>query len=364
MSAAPLSLESPRWLELGTAAGLGTKTAGALWSVIAPGPLSGRFDGAPWTHLFDLILHQGSVYPATYAVLPHVLAAACDRGAPASFWIDIGYIVSAMDSRAWLDTPRDLVAACDAAIATGLPHAIRAFEAARDARVPARYRKKPIHRGRQADALALACVALARHPVGQLLWAFMSPPQPDKSFVHQLFCNAVCPACDIELEWMHCGDGILEYSLGKHDPSTPDRQPPVVPPEPPLPAGEPGAWAPIARALDAATGATERSGQEAGPLGSMTRGRGPANGSNGYRSLHRAATDLDTLASIGCAVASAGVPGDAPNRAVICLVAAMIALHGERDWARRFARLASDMRCPACDAVSAFVACLPVLALG
>jgi hypothetical protein len=165
--------------------------------------------------------------------------------------------------------------------------------------------------------------------------------------VHQMFCGAVCPACDIELEWMHCADGILEYSLGKHDPSTPDRQPPFLPPEPPLLPGEPGAWAAIARALDAATGATDR---------------GPANGSNGYRALHRTAADLDALAAIGCAVASAGVPRDAPNRAVICLVAAMIALHGERDWARRLARLASDMRCPACDAVSAFVACLPVLA--
>jgi hypothetical protein len=335
-----LPLDSPRWLELGTAVGLGTKTAGALRAV-----LDSRFDSPAWDRLYDLILHQGSIYPATYAVMPHVLAA-CER-APTSVWIDIGYLVSAIDSRAWHDVPRDLVPACDAAIAAALPHAIRAFDAARDIRMSARYHRHPISRASQVDSLALACVALARHPVGQLLWAFVSPPRPNEAFVHQMFCGAMCPACDIELEWMHCGDGILEYSLGKHDPSVPDRQPPLVLPDPPLLAGEPGPWAPIARALDAATGATDR---------------GPANGSNGYRSLHRAAADLDSLAATAYAVASAGLPRDAPKRAVICLVAAMIALHGERDWARRFARLASDMRCPACDAVSAFVACLPALA--
>jgi len=339
VSGALLPLESSRWLELGTAVGLGTKTAATLREV-----LDSRFDTAAWERLYDLVMHQGTIYPAAYAVLPHVLAA-CER-APASVWIDLGYLVSAIDSRAWHDIPRDLVPACDAAIAAALPHAIRVFETARDARMSPRYRRKPIPRASLADSLALACVALARHPVGQLLWAFLSPPRPHEAFVHQMFCGAVCPACEIELEWMHCGDGILEYSLGKHDPSIPDRQPPFLPPDVPLLAGESGAWAPIARALDAATGATDR---------------GPANGSNGYRSLHRAAADLDAIAAIACGVASAGVPRDAPNRAVICLVSAMIALHGERDWARRFARLASDMRCPACDAVSAFVACLPVL---
>jgi hypothetical protein len=341
-----LPLDSPRWLDLGTAAGPGVRTVAAIKEV-----LPGRFDGGGWLRLFDLMVHQGTIFPVTYAALPHVLAAAAKSAAPASFWVDIGYAVSAIDSRAWHDVPRDLVPACDAAIAAALPYAIRAFDAARDARVPSLYRGKPISRASKAEALALACIALARHPVGQLLWSFVAPPRPGEDFARQMFCRAMCPACEIELEWMHCGDGILEYSLGKHDPSAPDRQPPFLPPPIPMFASGAGAWAPIARSLEAATGATDRS--DAQPTNGHAKGSGP----------HRAAAaDLDAIGTIGCAVASAGVPQDAPNRAVICLAAAMIALHGERDWARRFARLASDMRCPACDAVSAFVACLPELA--
>jgi hypothetical protein len=50
-------------------------------------------------------------------------------------------------------------------------------------------------------------------------------------------------------------------------------------------------------------------------------------------------------------VAAAGVPADTPNRAVWCLVAAMVAVRDEPAWARTLGRLAGHPHCEECDEV-------------
>jgi hypothetical protein len=58
--------------------------------------------------------------------------------------------------------------------------------------------------------------------------------------------------------------------------------------------------------------------------------------------------------AVAAAVAEAGVPRSAPNRAVLCLLGLMVALTGDFDWAGRLLRLAGFMRCPECGHVQAF----------
>lgn len=57
------------------------------------------------------------------------------------------------------------------------------------------------------------------------------------------------------------------------------------------------------------------------------------------------------------AVAAAGLPADAPMRAVWCLVAALVAAKGALPWARTLLRLTGHFRCGQCETV------LPITAL-
>jgi hypothetical protein len=68
-----LSLSSPRWQELEHAYG----DAGdipALLEQIAQLP-EDKDDSGPWFHLWSALAHQGDVYPASFAAVPHVIAA-------------------------------------------------------------------------------------------------------------------------------------------------------------------------------------------------------------------------------------------------------------------------------------------------
>ena len=302
-----LDLGSPRWLALETSHGTIPHLGDAVRTVLARG-----FDGREWPALYELLIHQGTIYPAAYAVLPHVIAHAATRepATLASFWTDVGFLLGAPDKRQVAAVPADLVAGFEAALPVALALALVAFASAGGR--PPMYRGAPILPSSQASYLALACVALARHHVGQLMWAFLDPPELSDELV-----NAMCPECEEELVWLHHGAGIIE----ERHADDPVPQPPLVLPLAPKLAGKPGPWAELAGSFDLET--------RFGP--------------------------------IARAVARAGVPSDAPDRTVICLVAAMVATHGELDWATRLARLASSMRCPACSAVSLFVDCLPEL---
>jgi hypothetical protein len=68
-----LSLSSPRWQELEHAYG----AAGDIPALLEQIALLPEDDGdsGPWFHLWSALAHQGDVYTASFAAVPHVIAA-------------------------------------------------------------------------------------------------------------------------------------------------------------------------------------------------------------------------------------------------------------------------------------------------
>ncbi len=327
-----IQLDSPRWLELTTD---GTPRA-EVPRLLRDIEKRGAF-GDAWEQLCGgPILHQGTIYQSTYAVLPCVVSMAANLGAStlARFWIDIGFIVANIDEKnPQPPIPTDLEPGLRAALTAAEPLAIQSFCAANLEEEDASY-------------LALACLALSRHPVRASIWEFFASPQPGKGFVDQFFFRAECPRCDAELEWMHVADGILEYTRGRDDPSRPDlNQPEPEAPELPdlLPWRRPThPWNPIAEAL----------------MKPMAEIRTLDNRTSLPPDLVRRFAEHIRVAA---AIAEAGVPQHASSRAAFCLLGTMVALKGAFDWASRLLRLAGFMCCPECGKLSPFSDCLPTL---
>jgi hypothetical protein len=144
-----------------------------------------------------------------------------------------------------------------------------------------------------ASYFALACVALAGHALGDTLWEFLSPGEG--------YVRLQCPECDARYEV----DGFTDPLRAPCDP-------------PPVPSLAPRARSEWARV----------------PIDLLP----------GFDAAARA-------------VADAGLPADAPMRAVWCLVAAMVAAKGAVPWARTLLRLTGHFRCDECQSV------LPIAAL-
>lgn len=89
-----LPLDSPHWATLTHAYGEASDIPGLLRQLDAlPDSLG---ESPPWFDLWSALAHQGDVYPATFAALPHIVAAlARDPGsAPAVFfhfpaWVEV-----------------------------------------------------------------------------------------------------------------------------------------------------------------------------------------------------------------------------------------------------------------------------------
>lgn len=334
-----LPLDSPRWLQLSTD-GTPPATVPRLLREIQE---QGTF-GTAWEKLHGgPILHQGTVYEATYAALPHVVAMAAQRDPRTlgRFWIDIGFIVASfVYPREYLKpVPADLAPGLRAALRAAEPLAVTGFRAREWGLDPGEVGVE------MASYLALACLTLSRHLVGDLIWAFPHATRPGKPFIKQDFVRAMCRACEAELEFFHAGEGIVEYQHrgsrpGRPDPDQPEPQPPPVPSlASARRASHP--WGPIAHAL--------------------------AKPANRLRTLEHGTpfpqTFLDRFGGhvpVAAAVAEAGVPRRTPKRAVLSLLGVMVALSGAFDWAGRLLRLTGDMRCPECGAVQPFVDGLPI----
>ncbi|HEU5400597.1 MAG TPA: hypothetical protein VFU86_04520 [Terriglobales bacterium] len=70
-----LDLKSPRWKELTQAYG----SAGdipELLKQLATAPVQKSYTDEPWYSLWSALCHQGDVYTATYAAIPHIIAIA------------------------------------------------------------------------------------------------------------------------------------------------------------------------------------------------------------------------------------------------------------------------------------------------
>jgi len=68
-----LSLESPRWAELSHAYGKASDIP-ALLQQLSSLPASAK-DAEPWFTLWSALAHQGDVYSASFAAVPHVVKA-------------------------------------------------------------------------------------------------------------------------------------------------------------------------------------------------------------------------------------------------------------------------------------------------
>jgi hypothetical protein len=89
-----LSLDSPRWSELKHAYGQASDTP-ALLRRLANVPDSAD-DKEPWFSLWSSLAHQGDVYSASFAAVPHVVQALCSAPLKADYtyfqfpaWVEV-----------------------------------------------------------------------------------------------------------------------------------------------------------------------------------------------------------------------------------------------------------------------------------
>jgi hypothetical protein len=273
-----LPLDSPRWNDL-TACYSTLRAIELLRQIV----LTGRL-GEAWRELHDEIIHQGTVYGVTSAALPHLirLAPSLTPDEQIDLWIEVGFLVTAgAASFEGKEPVPGMQETLTQSLRDAEPLALQAFLDAEELDPEV------------ASYFALACVALAGHPLGDTLEEFLSPVEG--------YVTLQCPKCDAEYEV----DGFADPLRAPCDP-------------PPVPSLTPRArpeWARVP--IDLLPG-------------------------------------FDTAAR---AVADAGLPADAPMRAVWCLVAAMVAAKGAVPWARTLLRLTGHFRCGECQSV------LPIAAM-
>ena len=80
-----LPLNSPEWSALKHAYGLASDIPPLLRAVAADVTSSDAADGTPWFELWSALCHQGDVYPASFAAIPHVVEALALQPARASY---------------------------------------------------------------------------------------------------------------------------------------------------------------------------------------------------------------------------------------------------------------------------------------
>lgn len=91
-----LALDSPRWSELTHAYGSADDVPDARRHVAETMPQGHHWEDEPWFFLWSALAHQGDVYPASFAAVPHVVhavATAPDRASTVYFhfpaWVEI-----------------------------------------------------------------------------------------------------------------------------------------------------------------------------------------------------------------------------------------------------------------------------------
>ena len=290
-----LPLDSPLWGRL--SACLSAENAVArLREIVATRQL-----GEAWQSLCDEILHQGSVYGVSSAAIPHLVDVApyLPARSKRDLWIEIGFLVTSGADRFPAPPAPGLQEGLSAALRTAEALAVQDFLA--DADLPPG----------DSSYYALACIALAGHPVGRAMWQFLSAGNG--------YVDLACPGCGAE----HEVDGFA-------DPLAPPCPAPAFAPMPDAPIPNATVSGTAASAWQDVAAAVDRAGRD------QVLGAGWAD-------------FLDTARQ----VAVAGVPERASSSAVWCLVAAMVATSSDdaAPWARTLTRLAGHFRCPECDQV-------------
>ncbi|MFF3446309.1 WD40 repeat domain-containing protein [Streptomyces sp. NPDC002667] len=283
-----LPLDSPRWRGLD---GVKVEELRVLLGQLASAAAQGGGDAwrRTWGDLSGGLMDDGVVADGAYAALPHLIQAAAvlPPGQTVDLWVDLGFMVTA-DHRP--PVPADLAAGFDAALRLAERAATRSLLATGTP-------------GQVCAQLALSCVALAGHPIGEALWQF--PGHLESGLLLS------CPACGSETE-------IPDLFV---DPTRPPHGAPQLPdPDPAHVRQEGHPWGEVAAALR----------EEA--LG------------EGWEPFLRVARD----------VAARGVSPETPGQAVLCLVAGMVAVRGTParaagDLARRLMSLTGHFRCWDCE---------------
>jgi WD40 repeat protein len=278
-----LPLDSPLWGRLSACCSKENAVA-RLREIVATRQL-----GEAWNDLRGEMLHQGSVYGVSSAVIPHLVEVAPYLSAKSrrDLWIEIGFLITAGADEFPSPPAPGLQAGLTAALVLAEAIAVRDF--ATDADVTPS----------ESSDYALACVALAGHRVGRAMWEFVSPGSG--------YVRVLCPRCDAEYEVDGFGDPLAL---------------PCPAPAFSAVAGESAAWHDMADVIDGCG-----RDQVLGP---------------GWAGFFETARR----------VAAEGVPTHASTRAVWCLVAAMVATKPQAvPWARTLARLTGWVRCLECDLV-------------
>lgn len=164
----PLSLQSPQWSELQHAYGKAGDIP-ALLERLHEFPKS-EGEAEPWFTLWSALAHQGDVYTASFAAVPHVvsaLASAPARADEAFFqfpaWVEI------CRAKHQIEVPQDLKAAYFEALAR-LPSLV------------AQAASRPWEPGFAACALSAVAAAQGHHAVAEAVLE-MSTPQIAEEFI-------------------------------------------------------------------------------------------------------------------------------------------------------------------------------------
>ena len=105
-----LSLDSPRWAELQHAYGAASDIPGLLRQLSTLPPCD--MGEEPWATLWSSLAHQGDVYPASFAAVPHVVSAlATDPLIADSSYFQFPAWVECCRARKNVSIPDDLVLA-------------------------------------------------------------------------------------------------------------------------------------------------------------------------------------------------------------------------------------------------------------
>jgi hypothetical protein len=111
-----LPLDSDKWAELRDAYGSAQRIPGLLAQLSDFPPDDGQSE--PWTSLWSALAHQGDVYPASFAAVPHVVEAlaADPQSATASYFQFPAWVEICRD-KSHVEVPAELAPAYAAALA-------------------------------------------------------------------------------------------------------------------------------------------------------------------------------------------------------------------------------------------------------
>jgi hypothetical protein len=163
-----LSLQSARWSELQHAYGHAANIPSLLERLRELPESEGEAE--PWFTLWSALAHQGDVYPASFAAVPHVIAALATAPARAD--------ASFFQFPAWVEI-------CRAKNGVAVPEDLRASYSEALARLPslvAQAAAVPWEPGFAACALAAVAAAKGQHAVAEAVLE-MSSPEVAEEFI-------------------------------------------------------------------------------------------------------------------------------------------------------------------------------------